>query len=82
MVDPELLSLLCCPETHQAVRPAEVPLLEELNRKIAASGLCTRGGRTITEKIEEGLLRADGKVLFPIRNGIPVMLVDESILVA
>jgi uncharacterized protein YbaR (Trm112 family) len=81
MVDPELLKLLCCPETHQPVRPAEAPLVDELNAKIRDSGLCTRGGRTISEKIDEGLIRADGKVLFPIRNGIPVMLVEESICV-
>ena len=29
--------------------------------------------------LEGGLLRADGKVVYPIRNGIPVMLIDEAI---
>jgi uncharacterized protein YbaR (Trm112 family) len=31
--------------------------------------------------LESGLLRADGKVLYPIRDNIPVMLIPESILV-
>jgi uncharacterized protein YbaR (Trm112 family) len=81
MVDPELLKLLCCPETHQPLRPADSLLLQELNGKIAAKDLSNRAGRTVTEEIQEGLLRADGKVLYPIRKGIPVMLAEESIFV-
>ncbi|HZR20277.1 MAG TPA: Trm112 family protein [Verrucomicrobiae bacterium] len=81
MVDAELLKLLCCPETHQPLRPADSLLLEQLNGRIATKGLSNRAGRAVAERIQEGLVRADGKVLYPIRNGIPVMLVDESILV-
>ena len=33
----------------------------------------------VKEKIDEGLVRADGKYLYPIRHNIPVMLVDEAI---
>jgi uncharacterized protein YbaR (Trm112 family) len=33
----------------------------------------------VTEQIEGGLLRADGKVLYPVRSHIPVMLIDEAI---
>jgi uncharacterized protein YbaR (Trm112 family) len=31
------------------------------------------------EKLEGGLVRADGKVLYPMRGEIPVMLIDEAI---
>jgi uncharacterized protein YbaR (Trm112 family) len=33
----------------------------------------------VTGRLEAGLVRADGKVLYPIRDGIPVMLVEEGI---
>lgn len=79
MVDPELLSLLCCPETHQELRLAGAELLEQLNLKIGAGSLQNRGGSAISEKLTGGLLREDGKVLYPVRNGIPVMLVEEGI---
>ena len=34
MVDPELLEILVCPETHQPVRPAEGGVLDRLNQAI------------------------------------------------
>jgi uncharacterized protein YbaR (Trm112 family) len=81
MVDPELLKLLCCPETHQGLRPADMALLQQLNQKIGAGVLQNRAGRAVAEKLGDGLLREDGKILYPVRSGIPVMLVDEGILV-
>ena len=79
MVDPELLSLLCCPETHQDLRLADAALLQQLNQKINAGILRNRAGRVVSEKLSEALLRKDGKVLYPVRNNIPVMLVEEGI---
>ena len=29
--------------------------------------------------VKSGLLRADGKVLYPIRDGIPMLLIEEGI---
>jgi len=78
-MDSELLKILCCPETHQLLRLAEPAVLEELNRKIAAGLLKTRGGAPVTQKIESGLVRNDGKFLYPIRQGIPVLLVEEAL---
>ncbi len=31
------------------------------------------------EKIDGGLVREDGKCLYPIRGNIPIMLIDEAI---
>ena len=82
MIDPELLKILCCPETHQEVRLAEPAVIEKLNGQIAERALTNRGGQPVTEKIDSGLVRADGNVLYPIRRNIPVMLVDEGIPLA
>jgi len=38
-----------------------------------------RSGKVVSEILVEGLLRKDGKVLYPVRNSIPVMLVEEGI---
>lgn len=79
MLDPELLKIMCCPETHQPIAHAAPSLIEELNRRIAAGQLKNHGGQPVTEKIDGGLVREDGKFLYPIRGNIPIMLIDEAI---
>ena len=78
-IDRELLEILVCPETRQPVRLATPEQLEALNRRVTAGELRTRGGEPVTQPIREGLVREDGKVLYPIDDGIPVMLVEQSI---
>jgi uncharacterized protein YbaR (Trm112 family) len=78
-VDPELLEILVCPETRQPVAPADAALLTRLNAEIAAGSLRNRGGDAVREPLQEGLLREDGRILYPVDDGIPVMLVEESI---
>jgi uncharacterized protein len=82
MINPDLLKILCCPETHQGIALAEIGLIERLNKEIQSGQLKNRAGATVTEKIDGGLVRSDGKVLYPIRYNIPVMLIDEAILLA
>ena len=82
MIDPDLLKILCCPETHQELRLAEPVVVDKLNQQIASGVLKNRAGQPVQERIEEGLIRADGKVLYPIRRNLPVMLVDEGIPLA
>ena len=82
MIDSELLKILCCPETHQAVLVADSSLVEKLNQQITAGTLHNRGGQPLKEKIDGGLIRADGRFVYPIRQDIPVMLIDEAIPVA
>ena len=79
MIDPEFLKMLCCPETHQELHVAEGPIVERLNRVIAAGKLRNRTGQTVQEKLDSGLVRADGKLLYPVHQDIPMMLVDEAI---
>ena len=79
MIDPELLKILCCPETHQDLKVADQPLLDKLNEQISSGSLKCRSGKQVTDKLDSGLLRADGKFLYPVRGDIPVMLIDEAI---
>jgi uncharacterized protein len=79
MIDPELLRIMCCPETHQPITPADPGVVEKLNQQIAAGELTNRAGQPVKERIDGGLVREDRKFLYPIRANIPVMLIDEAI---
>jgi len=79
MIDPELLQILRCPETHQTLAAADSGLIAALNDSIAAGRLRTRAGQPVTEKLDSGLVRNDGRFIYPVRRNIPVLLIDEAI---
>jgi uncharacterized protein len=65
-VDDDMLRILCCPVTHQALHIADPAALSDASAKVS---------RPITE----GLIREDGRMLYPIRNGIPLLMPEEGI---
>lgn len=79
VIDTQLLDILVCPETKEPVKLADAAMVDGVNRAIAAGKVSTRGGAAVKDAIDGGLVRADGKVLYPIRDEIPVMLVEEAI---
>lgn len=80
MIHPELLEILCCPETRQPVRLAPEALVESVNRAIRGKSETPAGGDG-TGALQGGLVREDGEFLYPIRNGIPIMLIEERIAI-
>ena len=82
MISKELVEILACPDDKSPVHLADAALLEALNEKIRAGELYTREGELVLDLLEEGLIREDGEVLYPVREGIPIMLVNESISLA
>jgi uncharacterized protein YbaR (Trm112 family) len=82
MINPDLLKIMCCQETHQPIALAEPLVIERLNQQIAAGQLKNRAGQPVKEKIDGGLVREDRKFLYPVRGNIPVMLIDEAIPLA
>lgn len=79
MIDKNLLDILVCPESHTPLRLADDQLVAKLNQAVAAAEVSNRSGEAVTEPIDGGLVREDGTLLYPIREGIPMMLIDEAI---
>jgi uncharacterized protein YbaR (Trm112 family) len=71
--------MLACPDTRQALEEATAEQLATLNARIAKGAVTNKGGTAVKEPIQAGLVRKDGKALYPIVDRIPVLLVDESI---
>jgi uncharacterized protein YbaR (Trm112 family) len=65
-VDKELLEILCCPLTHQTLR-------------IADEATLVRASAKASRLIAQGLVREDGKVIYPISDGIPLLVPEEGI---
>jgi uncharacterized protein len=79
MVEADLLDILVCPETKRPVRLAEPEFLERVNRAINEGKLENRAGERVTETLEAALVREGDDLLYPVHDGIPVMLIDEAV---
>jgi len=79
LVDQSLLDILVCPESRQPLRLADEALLDRLNVSVRAGSLTNKAGLPVSDPLDEGLVREDGKVLYPVRDDIPILLIDEAI---
>lgn len=79
MIDQDLLDILVCPENKMPVVVADDKLVAKANELIAAGTLTNRAGEKIADPIDAGLVREDNAYMYPIRDDIPIMLIDEAI---
>ena len=77
-MDEKLLEIICCPETHQSLKPADPRLVDDLNQRIEAGTLNDRVDEKVSQKLDGGLLREDGKILYPVRQNIPTLLIEQG----
>ena len=81
MIDAKLLAQLCCPESHQPLKLADGQLVTALNEQISTGTLKNRAGQVVKTKIDGALIREDAKVAYLIQNKLPILLIDEGVLV-
>jgi len=81
-LDKRLLDILCCPATKQPVAPMSSAQLAALNRGIEQGRVRTADGAAVDAPLSAGLLTRDGRTVYRIDDGIPVMLSDLGIATA
>jgi len=79
MLSTDFLSLLCCPDDRTPLKQADDELVARLNASIAAGKLKNRGAQTMSKQLDGALVRADGRIAYPIIDEIPVLLIDEGL---
>ena len=78
-MEKRLLQILRCPSTHKGLALARRETLKRVNTAIESGQVSNREGAAVTEPLKEALVTDDSKLLYPIADGIPVLLEGESI---
>lgn len=74
-----LLDILCCPVSHEPLRPLEKKRINKLNDAIGRGELLYVDGSAVDKPISEALITRDAKVVYAVEGGIPVLLPDRGI---
>jgi len=78
-MDKRLLTILRCPVTHKGLAIARSETLTRLNAAIEAGSVSNRDGTVLSAPLGEALVTDDQKLVYPVANGIPVLLEGEAI---
>ncbi len=78
-MDKRLLTILRCPVTHKGLSLLKKDQLDKVNAAIRAGSLKTHEGTLLAAPLAAALITDDGKLLYPVSDGIPVLLEGESV---
>ncbi len=78
-MDKKLLNMIVCPVTKLPLELMDDERLGQMNTAIAAGQVRNQGEESVTEVLAEALVRRDGHVVYPIQDGIPILLEESSI---
>ena len=79
MISNELLSILKCPETGSPLQLAEDQLVSKVNSAIDEERARDRLEQKVLEQVEGGLTTDEQTWMYPIRDGIPTLVLEEAI---
>ena len=78
-IDGRLLEILCCPITHRPVKLLGEDILQRVNAAIAAGKVRNHGGVALDAALVGALVTTEGDLIYPLRNGVPILLEEECI---
>jgi uncharacterized protein len=80
--DNNLLDIICCPVTRQPMSKLTGTTLAKLNELVRKQKISSRDETLVSEELEGALVTDDGKLAYPIVDGIPVLLAERGIALA
>ena len=78
-MDKRLLTLLRCPISQKGLSLAKKDLIDRVNNEISEGEVLDQQGNQVQSPLAEALVTDDGRRLYRIDDGIPVLLEQESI---
>jgi uncharacterized protein YbaR (Trm112 family) len=78
-INGKLLEILCCPVSKTPLERLQGGRLGKLNAAIAAGEALYVGGEAVEGELREALITGDSKVIYPVVDGIPLLLEEKGI---
>lgn len=78
-ISKQLLEILCCPVSHVPLQMITKSQRKFLNDQITTGDVQTVDGEQLTMPLDDALITTDGRVIYPVREHIPVLLYEAGI---
>ena len=73
-----MLDFICCPVTRSSLELLPERELAQLNEAIASKRIRNREDTLVDAPLSEALVTRSGKLIYPIRDGVPLLLEEEA----
>ena len=77
-----LIEILRCPESGQRLRLADASELARITAQLDEGALVVASGAPLPGVLDGALIREDGRVIYPIVDGIPELIAGGALVPA